>query len=61
MSTDELINNIKDGDNVKANKAFDSLMKSKLNDSLDAKHMDIASSIGKSSDEPEAVEEPVEA
>ena len=61
MSTNELINNIKDGDNVIANKAFDSLMKSKLNDALDAKKVDIASSIGKSSDEPEAVEEPVEA
>ena len=37
----------KDGDNVKANKSFDTLMKSKLNDALDAKKVDIASSIGK--------------
>ena len=35
MSTSELINNIKDGDNVTANKTFDSLLKSKLNDALD--------------------------
>ena len=61
MSTNELIDNIKNGDNVKANKSFDTLMKSKLNDALDAKKVDLASSIGKSEDEPEAVEEPVEA
>ena len=61
MSTNELIDQIGDGDNVKANKTFDNVMKSKLNDALDAKKVDIASSIGKSEDEPEAVEEPVEA
>ena len=47
MSTNELIDNIKNGDNVKANKSFDTLMKSKLNDALDDKKVDIASSIGK--------------
>ena len=36
-------------------------MKSKLNDALDAKKVEIASSVGKSNDEPEAIEEPVEA
>jgi len=61
MSTNELIDNIANNDNVKANKSFDSLMKSKLNDALDAKKVEIASSVGKSNDEPEAIEEPVEA
>ena len=61
MSTNELIDNIANNDNVKANKSFDSLMKSKLNDALDAKKVEIASSVGKSIDEPEAIEEPVEA
>ena len=34
MSTNELIDNISKGDSVKANKAFDSVMKTKLNDAL---------------------------
>ena len=56
MSTTELIDNIKNGDNVKANKTFDSVIKQKLNDALDAKKVEIASSLGKS----EAEEAPVE-
>jgi len=59
MSTSELINNIKNGDNVTANKTFDSLIKSKLNDALDAEKVKIASQVGKSSDEP--VEQEVDA
>ena len=55
MSTNELIDNIKNGDNVKAGKSFDNVMKTKLNDALNAKKIDIASSMGT----PE-VEEPVE-
>ena len=47
MSTTELIDNIKNGDNVKANKTFDSLIKSRLNDALDAKKVELASEIGK--------------
>ena len=54
MSTNELIDNIYKWDSVKANKAFDSVMKTKLNDALDAKKIDIASSTGK---EPEEKEE----
>ena len=56
MSTNELIDNISKGDSVKANKAFDSVMKTKLNDALNAKKIDIASSSGKESDELEEKE-----
>jgi len=55
MSTSELINNIKDGDNVTANKTFDSLLKSKLNDALDAEKIKVAGEIY-NGDEPEQVE-----
>ena len=54
MSTNELIDNIRTGDSVKANKAFSSVMKTKLNDALNAKKIDTASSLGK---EPEEIEE----
>ena len=47
MSTNELIDQIGDGDNVKANKTFDNVMKSKLNDALDAKKVELASTIGR--------------
>lgn len=56
MSTTELIDNIKNGDNVTANKTFDSLIKSKLNDALDAEKVKLASGIGKE-EEPIAQEE----
>ncbi len=59
MSTTELIDQIKDGDNVKAGKTFDNVMKSKLNDALDAKKIEIASTLGRSEEEQEvSVEEP---
>jgi len=54
MNTNELIGNIRDGNSVKANKSFDSLMKQKLTDALDAKKIDTASNLGK---EPEEIEE----
>jgi hypothetical protein len=54
MNTNELIDNIRTGDSVKANKAFSDVMKTKLNDALDAKKIDTASSLGK---EPEEKEE----
>ena len=54
VDTNELISGIRDGDNVKANKAFNDVMKTKLNDALDAKKIDTASSLGK---EPEEKEE----
>ena len=53
MSTTELIDQIKDGDNVKAGKTFDNVMKSKLNDALDAKKIEIASTLGRSEEEQE--------
>jgi len=55
MSTIELIDTIKNGDNVKANKAFDTVMGQKLNDALDARKIELASATGKSE-----VEEPAE-
>ena len=54
MNANELIDGIRDGDSVKATKAFDGVMKQKLNDALDAKKIDTASSLGK---EPEEIEE----
>lgn len=59
MSTTELIDNIKNGDNVTANKTFDRVIKSKLNDALDAKKVELASGIGKQ-EEPIAQEEAAE-
>ena len=54
MSTNDLVDTIKSGDNVKANKAFNEVMAGKLKDALDAKKVEVASSIGqKSSDEVE--------
>jgi hypothetical protein len=55
MSTIELIDTIKNGDNVKANKAFDTVMGQKLNDALDARKIELASATGKSE-----VKEPAE-
>jgi hypothetical protein len=52
MNTNELIDNIKNGDNVKANDSFNTVMREKLKDSIDAKKIDIASSLGKKA-EPE--------
>jgi len=54
MNTTELIDNIRTGESVKANKTFAHTMKQKLNDALDAKKIDTASSLGK---EPEEIEE----
>lgn len=55
----DLINNIRDGENVKAGKEFDSIMKEKLSSALDAEKIKVASSmVGKPVEEP-VVEEPV--
>jgi hypothetical protein len=55
----DLINNIRDGENVKAGKEFDSIMKEKLSSALDAEKVKVASSmVGKPVEEP-VVEEPV--
>ena len=45
MSIDNLINNVKNGENVKAQKDFDSLMAQKVTDALDAKKIELASTM----------------
>ena len=55
----DLINNIRDGENTKAGKEFNSIMKEKLGSALDAEKVKVASSmVGKPVEEP-VVEEPV--
>lgn len=46
MDVLDLINNIKQGDNVEAKKGFDSVIGQKLTDALDAKKIEIASQLG---------------
>ena len=48
MDVVELIDNVKNGDNVAAKKGFDTLMSQKLTAALDAKKIEIASQLGKS-------------
>ena len=43
MAGNELIQNLNDGDNVKANKEFNTLMADKMAAALDAKKIEIAS------------------
>lgn len=53
----DLIDNVGKGDNIAAGKAFDTVIAQKLQAALDAKKIDIASSIGKEeSSEDEEVE-----
>ena len=54
MSVETLINNLKDGDNVAASKAFSSVMGEKLRSALNAEKIKVASSMGT---EPEEVAE----
>ena len=49
----DLIDNVKGGDNVKAGKQFDGIMAQKLQDALDAKKIEIASSMCKKSSDNE--------
>ncbi len=51
----DIIARLKDGDNVNAKKGFDTAMADKMQDSLDAKKVEIASSMIQ-----KKVEEPVE-
>jgi hypothetical protein len=46
MDTLELIDNIQQGDNINAKKGFDTLMSQKLSAALDAKKVEIASTLG---------------
>ena len=43
MSIENLINDLKDGNNVEANKSFDKIMADKVTATLDAKKIEIAS------------------
>ena len=61
MSTNELVNDIKTGDNVKANKTFDGVMGEKLKAALDARKVEIASTLGNTSNEIEEIEEEIPA
>lgn len=45
MAVNDLIQNLKDGDNVKANKEFEGIMADKMTAALDAKKIEIASGL----------------
>lgn len=45
MSIENLINSLKDSDNVSANNAFNSIMADKMSAALDAKKIEVASSM----------------
>ena len=51
MDVVELIDNVRNGDNVAAKKGFDTLMGQKLTAALDAKKIELASKIGQSAEE----------
>ena len=57
MNVDELIQNLKDGNNVGANKQFNTVMADKLTAALDAKKIEIASSMVQRKAEEEQQEE----
>lgn len=44
-NVEELINNVKDDDLVNAKTAFDSLMVSKINDTMNAKKVELGSTV----------------
>jgi len=45
MNTNELIKNLNDGDNVNANKQFNTIMADKMTAAMDAKKIEIAYSL----------------
>lgn len=45
MTVENLVNHLKDGDNVKAKKEFDSILGQKITDALDAKKIELASTL----------------
>lgn len=53
MAINDLIKNLKDGDNVNANKEFDSLMADKITAALDAKKIELASTMAERKKEEE--------
>jgi hypothetical protein len=50
MSIEQMIDHVGKGDNVAAGKAFDNVIADKLQAALDAKKIEVASTIGKPSD-----------
>ena len=57
MNVDELIQNLKDGNNVGATKQFNTVMADKMTAALDAKKIEIASSMVQRKAEEEQQEE----
>ena len=57
MEVTDIIKQVNNGDNVNANKSFDTVMGTKLKDALDAKKIELASSM---IDRKVSVEEPTE-
>ena len=53
MSIENLVQNLKDSDNVAAKKSFDSVMATKITDALDAKKIELAANLAKSKKEEE--------
>ena len=53
MSIENLVQNLKDGNNVEAKKSFDSAIATKLTDALDAKKIELAANMAKSKQEEE--------
>jgi len=45
MSVENLVNHLKNGDNIKANKEFEGLMGEKISDALDARKIELASTL----------------
>ena len=61
MSVEEIVKNLKDGDNVAAGKAYDAVMAQKLKASLDARKIELAPTMaGVQPVEPEVEPAPVE-
>tara|TARA_B100000073_G_scaffold279434_1_gene239942 strand:+ start:310 stop:531 length:222 start_codon:yes stop_codon:yes gene_type:complete len=62
MSVEDIVNNLKNGNNVEAGKAYDSVMAEKLRAAIDAKKIEIASSLNQRAEaepvEPAPVTEP---
>ena len=53
MSVENVIKSLKDGDNVNANKEFDSVMADKITAALDAKKIELASTMAERKKEEE--------
>ena len=61
MSVEELVKNLKDGDNVAAGKAYDTVMAEKLKAVIDAKKIELAPTmVGMEPAQPEVEPAPVE-